>query len=233
MKFSVKPALLAPVLFLAACVSNPRIDPDFTPPEAPARIVIIEPDVQLGLLTLGGMFERRADWSDTAEAHLIAAIRAELDSLGHEGVVVELGGPNDPLHQITLLHSAVAGSAVFHGAGATGPMVLPTKSDGWDWTLGPGAAALGEAQNGDLGLFLSARGSFASGTRLATSILLGAAAGGAYVATGAERLTVASLVDLETGDLVWIGEFPSGDPRTAGGAKMIVSGLLHDAPLTP
>ena len=174
--------------------------------------------------------ETRADWSETAERELLRALNTKIESLGHELVLLS-PEENSAFNQMTLLHAAVTSSATTHGAGAAGPLVLPTKAEGWDWTLGPGAAQVAEAHDGDLGLFLFSRGSFASGSRIATSILIGAAAGGAYVPTGAQRATIASLVDLHTGDLVWMGAASMGDPRTPGGAEALINQAFSDAPL--
>lgn len=217
-------------LAVSACVTNPRMSADFTPPEAPARIIVFDPEVEYGLLTFGGLTEVRADWSETAQANLLQALEAALAEMGHETLILS-DEANDRARQLTLLHSAVAGSATRHGVGAVGPLVLPTKSDDWNWTLGEGVTQLAADHDGDLGLFLFSRGSFASGSRIATSILLGAAAGGAYVPTGAQRATIGSLVDLETGDIVWMGIASMGDPRSEGGAQSIISMMLSDAPL--
>ena len=230
MKYGFAVCACVTALAVSACATNPRMSADFTAPEPPAQIVIFDPEVEYGLLTFGGLFEMRADWSETAEAYLIASIEDALEEIGHAPVLLS-AEDNDALHQLTLLHTAVAASATTHGAGAMGPMVLPTKSEGWNWTLGPGAAQVAANHDGDLGLFVFSRGSFASGSRIATSILLGAAAGGAYVPTGAQRATIASLVDLDTGDIVWMGVAPMGDPRSEGGAQSIVSMLFSDAPL--
>ena len=230
MKTKIIAAGLAAAVCLSACATNPRMSADFTPPETPARIVVFDPEVEYGLLTFGGLMEARADWSETAERELLAALETKIESMGHELVLLS-PEENEALNQMALLHTAVASSATTHGAGAVGPLVLPTKAEGWDWTLGPGAAEVAEAYDGDLGLFLFSRGSFASGSRIATSILVGAAAGGAYVPTGAQRATIASLVDLKTGDIVWMGVAPMGDPRSPGGAESVINQAFSDAPL--
>lgn len=230
MKSIMIAAGLAAAVCLSACATNPRMSADFTAPEAPARIIVFDPEVEYGLLTFGGLIEPRADWSETAERELLAALEAKIETMGHELVLLS-PQENEALNQVTLLHTAVASSATAHGAGAVGPMVLPTKAEGWDWTLGSGAAQAAAEHEGDLGLFLFSRGSFASGSRIATSILIGAAAGGAYVPTGAQRATIASLVDLRTGDIVWMGVAPMGDPRSPGGAEAIINQAFSDAPL--
>ena len=230
MKSITVAAGVAAVLSVSACATNPRMSADFTAPEPPARIVVFDPEVEYGLLTFGGLMETRADWSETAERELLAALETRIEDMGHELVMLS-PEENGAFNQMTLLHAAVAGSATTHGAGAVGPLVLPTKAEGWDWTLGPGAAAVAQAHDGDLGLFLFSRGAFASGSRIATSILLGAAAGGAYVPTGAQRATIASLVDLHTGDIVWMGVATMGDPRSPGGAEALINQAFSDAPL--
>ncbi|WP_158272134.1 hypothetical protein [Marinicauda salina] len=212
---------------LTACASNPRIATDYGPVAPPARIVLMEPEVEMGLLTTGGLVEPRADWSQSAEDNLTAAMVDQIEAREH--VVVEFDSGIDAAErqrQLVVLHKAVAGSAFIHGPDGV-LLPLPTKQEEWDWTLGEGTEVLKDAYDADLGLFLFANGSYASAGRIATGLF--AAALGVSVPQG-QRLAVASLVDLETGDIVWMSYQLGHDPREEEGAANLVDRLFSDAP---
>lgn len=111
---------------------------------------------------------------------------------------------------------------------------LRNKHGKFDWTLGPGVAALREATGADYGLFTYIRDSYASGgrnaMRVAGLLLLGGDIGGGM------QIGVASLVDLRTGQVVWHNLLvdQAGDLRNLAGARDTAGGLLKgirgDAP---
>jgi hypothetical protein len=198
-------------------------------PAGASKILIVQPDVQLALLTAGGLQETRADWSNQGRDNIAAELKHSLSGSNHP--VRELD-PNDAMSgkvgQLLRLNQAVGTSILSFSYGV---VKLPTKKDGFDWTLGDGARALGEAQDADYALFVNGRGSYASGGRVAVMLL--AAAGGVSVPLGGQTV-FASLVDLKTGRVVWFNVAragPSADIRTPEGAKELVGSLLKNAPL--
>jgi hypothetical protein len=106
---------------------------------------------------------------------------------------------------------------------------LPTKKEAFDWTMGSGAAKLGEIGGGDYGLFIYTYDSYGSAGRKALQII-GLMAG--FGATSGVHIGYAGLVDLHTGDLVWINADVQmgGDVRTVEGADKRVVQLLEDFP---
>ena len=109
-------------------------------------------------------------------------------------------------------------------------LALPTKSEKFDWTLGPNAQELRETTGADYGLFVFIRDSYTSAGRAAVIVfaaLLGVSVPGGYTAG------FASLVDLNTGDVVWFNRLVSrsGDLRTAGPARDVINSLLAGIPL--
>lgn len=201
---------------------------NLTKPAAGARVLLVEPDVSLALLTASGLQEPRADWSETAEKNLADAISGDLKAKNH---VYSTLDPDDAMGgrvgQLLRLNEAVGGSIqVF----SYGPVKLPTKKT-FDWTLGEGAQAIGETYGADYALFVSGRGSYASSGRVAAAVGLsllgvGVPLGGQYAQ--------ASLVDLKTGRVVWYNvafASPSADMREAAGADSLAGSLLKDIPL--
>lgn len=219
---------------LAACTSvrTFRAESYTLAPAAPVELVVIDPDVEVGTLTAGGLVQANAEWTKQTEANLLAALR---DRLGAQGGSVRMlmpqalkGADADLFTDYERLHRAVGSAIAQHKYGGDD---LPTKRGKFDWTLGPGAAALGRLSGGGThALFLVARDSFASPERVAFNILVAVLAGG--WAGGGQRFAYASLVDLRTGDVVWFNVLSSsiGDMRSPEGARSTIDTLLRSMP---
>jgi hypothetical protein len=203
------------------------------PPPENATIIVVAPDIRLSILTAGGVEEPRSDWSDQARTNIAASLAARLRQEGHTPVPFE---PDDAMQgrtgQLLRLHEAVAASILI--VHYTPLFPLPTKVDAFEWTLGDGVqeiAANSDAPEARYALFLFARGSYASGGRIA-AVAIGAALG-VGVPMGGQDL-YASLVDLETGDIVWFNVARAGtnaDMREPDGASTLVNSVLESAPL--
>ncbi len=130
--------------------------------------------------------------------------------------------------QLMRLHEAVGQSVVTY---EYGPYRLPTKADGFQWTLGEGAQTLAEQYGADYALFTYGRGTYASGGRIATMVVLSVV--GVSVPLGSQQ-AFTSLVDLRTGQIIWFNMAvagPQADMRNPEGADSLVASLLKDAPL--
>lgn len=219
-------------LALAACTTtNPQTMTGATPPAA-ARILVVEPDVQLSILTASGLQEPRADWSEAARTGLAEAFATNLRTQGHTpGAFSAVNNMEGRVGQIIRLHEAVAFSIFLNNYAPGGK--LPTKAEGFDWTLGEGASAIAAASgtDADYALFTVVRGSYSSGGRMAMAIV-GAALGAAVPLGGQQMYT--SLVDLRTGQVIWFNFASAGsgvDMRDPAGAATLVDQLLKSAPL--
>ncbi len=190
------------------------------------RVLLMPPDVRYYLLTAGGVPQPHDEWTTAAETNFrnevlsFAAAReaniveADRDGLSEEEIVYET------------LHSAVGTSLLIHHYGI---LKLPSKDGKFDWSLGPGVSTLGDRYGADYALFVHYRDYQASGGRVAFAIL--AAAAGVGVGMGSES-GFASLVDLDTGDIVWFNQViaGSGELRDVDGAKKTVAKLLDTMP---
>lgn len=220
----------AACLLLAACTTtNTKLAANPTKPAAGARIVLVEPDIELAVLTAAGLQEPRADWSKQGKANMAVEIERQMKSRSHTYRMID---PNEAMGgrtgQLLRLHEAVGQSIMMFNYGYVS---LPTKKGAFDWTLGEGAQALGAAYDADYALFVYGRGNYASGARVATAI--GLAVLGVGVPVGGQQC-FASLVDLKTGRVVWFNVAstgPNDDMRKAEGAAQLVEAVLKDAPL--
>lgn len=218
-------------LLLAACGTSRShtFSGDFASPPAQSRILIVAPDVQLNVLTAAGLQEPREDWSQAGRTNLAAAIAAHMNTTGHNPSALD---PTQAMEgrvgQLIRLHDAVGQSILAVNYMAYS---LPTKREGFDWTLGPGVSELAAAQNADYALFITARGSYASAGRVAASI--GLAILGVGVPLGGQQ-AFASLVDLRTGQVIWFNvavAAPGEDMRESTGAADLTQRLMTNAPL--
>jgi hypothetical protein len=233
MKTRIRTLIVLSVLALSACSTTRQFaHSDFQPPQGDYRLLVMQPDIRVSLLTAGGMLEPREDWTLQARENVLKALIEQQASRGGQTRVVtsreELGADPARLSDLLWLHKAVGQSILIHKY--SGVAALPTKKDRFDWTLGTEAVALGAATEYDYALFLYAEDSFSSGGRVALQMAgaLGCLVGACIIPAGGMQLAFASLVDLKTGNVVWYNVLASsvGDIRTPEGAKQMVTTLL-------
>jgi phage-related tail protein len=184
-------------------------------------------DVQLSLLTAGGVQEPSAEWTETATQLLAAAISDYGKARGIVAVPFDearlAGDEVDTALQLVKLHGLVGRSITVYqlSDGAQ----LPTKADSFDWSLGPQVEVIGRTQQADYALFIFLRDSYASGGRVAATVL-GAMVGVALPAPA--QIGFASVVDLKTGNVARFNLVRrlTGNVRTPEGARETVQELL-------
>ncbi|HTA64611.1 MAG TPA: hypothetical protein VK753_03825 [Xanthomonadaceae bacterium] len=201
-------------------------------------IVIVQPDIELSLVTAGGMQEPRKEWSDAARKLYPTAVHALLDAKHTRArpdfIVPDDLDPASRLGQILRLNVAVALSIAQYSQPFS---ALATKKDpatgkpSMDWTLGPGVSELRDATGADYALFTYIRDSYTSGGRAAMRVV-GALLLGGDIGGGAQ-VGVATLVDLRTGKVVWFNMMArqTGDLRDEAGAQATVEQMLKELPL--
>ena len=231
-------ALSVPV---AGCVQTRQFaDLQFTVPQGDYKLLVMRPDVTVNSVTTGGMPEPRADWTEQARGHIVAALRAQQSARGGNLQILERRNElpavsADAVADLERLHNAVGNSIAMHKyLGAE----LPTKPRrGLDYTLGAEAVDLGRKTGFDYALFMHAEDNIVSTGRVALQVLGVAGCFVGFCAPnigGGGQFAYASLVDLKTGDVVWfnvvqtgsqIAGIKFGDIRTAQGAAQLVDRL--------
>ena len=230
----IAPLLLSLLLFLAGsllsgCMSTQvRQVEDATGHRIPVTgtVVLVEPDIELYAIGVGGMTEPRKEWTEAAKREFPEAARQMLASQGillrPDFYLPKDAGPENELRQLHLLNQAVSISILNYGRSGS----LRNKHGKFDWTLGPGVSALREATGADYALFTYIRDSYTSGGRVAMRVigflLLGGDIGGGM------QMGLASLVDLRTGQVVWHNLLvdQTGDLRDPAGARETAGDLL-------
>ena len=232
MSYRAIAALLATLVVFSACTTTKQqIDTGFRAPTGSYRVIVMQPDVEVGQLTAGGVVEPREDWTRAARDNVLKALEAEQAAHGAAvkvaATAADAGWDASKTEDLITLNRAVGTAIERHKYGS---QTLPTKEGRFDWTLGEEAVEFGAATHYDYALFIHASDSFSSGGRVALQTIgaLGCLVGACVVASGGQQIVFASLADLKTGRIVWFNVLVSGsgDIRTADGAKEMVSKLL-------
>jgi hypothetical protein len=198
------------------------------PLPANSRVLVMQPDVQLSLLTAAGIPEPREDWSVAGRDNLAQSLAARVERSHHVPSALDPATAMEGrIGQIIRLHDIVGGAILSE---RLTHVTLPSRRGVTQWSLGDGVQELGAAYNADYALFVVARGSYASGARAAAAIV--GLVAGVYIPMGGQQV-FASLVDLHTGNIVWFGFANAGgsDMREAEGATALVAELMSEAPL--
>lgn len=201
-----------------------------TKPAPGTPILIVMPEVSLGLLTAGGSIDPKQEWSDNARKYLDDSLISAMKGRGYDTDSIDATTYEDPRAlQMLKLNDVVTDSIMLNRYF----IKLPTKTT-FDWTLGEDASVLvpgDDATPPAYALFIRVKGSYASSGRAA--MMIGMAALGVGMTLGGQSVT-ASLVDLKTGQVVWYqsGPITSGvDIRTPAGATTAVATLLKKLPI--
>jgi len=224
-------ALLASALIctaaLASAADNRNLAPGFAKLPQAARLVLMPVDVELYSLSAGGVPEPKADWTANAQKHMKAELVQRTKTLGLTTELME-DKAADEFAEPMALHAAVARSiALHHSTG--GAWALPTKAGKLDWSFDDALRDLKTKSGADYGLFIWVRDSYASAERKLA--MFGLALLGVGI-TGGVQVGYASLVDLQSGQVLWFNQLAraTGDLREAKEAAESIDVLLSGFP---
>jgi hypothetical protein len=210
-----------------AAAQSKNLAPGFQALPQGAKVVIMPTDIELFSISAGGIPEPRADWTEVATKHFKAALVEKKKSLG--ATTVDLSEKDaDEFEEINVLHGAIARAINIHHFGP-GFMALPTKDGKLDWSLGEPVRRIKERTGADYALFSWVRDSYASGERVVAMIALAAFGIGVQ---GGTQVGYASLVDLNTGQVLWFNRLLRGwgDLREADKATESLNALMQGFP---
>jgi len=220
-------AIASSLVLLAGAACAQSLAPGFKQLARSSRVLFMPVDVELYSLSAGGVAEPKADWTAAALDHMKAALATKAASLGLETTVMDEQAADEFAEQIGL-HAAVARSIALHHA-IGGVWKLPTKQGQLDWSFGDSMQPLQARTGARYALFVWVRDSYASAERKAAIVamaLLGVGLGGGL------QQGYASLVDLETGQVLWFNQMRRGrgDLREAAPAAESIGALLSGFP---
>jgi hypothetical protein len=224
-------AMLSCAIAFAAVAQNSgppaskNLAPGFTTLPKGAKLVIMPTDMELFSISAGGVMEPKADWTQNASAYFKAALVRKIDSLGL--TTTQLSEQEvDDLAEVNALHGAVARAISMHHFGT---LALPTKAGKLDWSLGDAVAPIKKAADADYAIFTWVRDSYASGERKAAMFAMALLGVGL---PGGSQTGYASLVDLNTGRVLWFNRLVrmSGDLREEQPATETLNALMGQFP---
>lgn len=222
-------ALIALACAGTASAQSMNLAPGFQSLPKGAKVVIMPTDIELFVISAGGVVEPKADWTETASRHFNDALTQKEQALGL--ATVELSAKQaDEADEVNALHGAIARAIAMHHFGS---LKLPTKDGKLDWSMGDSVQPIKQATGADYALFSFVRDSYASGERKAAMVAIAILTlGRAPLALGTQS-GYASLVDLNTGQVVWFNQLSraTGDLREPESAAETLDALLQAFPV--
>lgn len=208
--------------------------PGFTLKPGTVRIVLMRPTIKAGAQSTGGMFEPNADWTAQARENIGRALNEAQNSMGNQVVAYDEGesGEGPATSQYAHLFNALADSVIEYQFFRGNRLPTKVRKGEFNWDIGPGLANLKSLSGADYALFINTLDEYGSTGRKVLQIF--AAMGGVAVTSGV-HVGYAGLIDLKTGELVWLNadRQMGGDVRTPDGAQKRVRQLLEGFPGRP
>ena len=205
------------------------------PANSGKKILLFRPVIRVGEQSTGGIFEPNADWTDKARKNIEAALAKRQEKLGN--IVVPApeayGDQARLVDEYANLFGAVAQAVVSYQFFVGNR--LPTKKRDnkagiFDWSLGEGIQDLPGSKDADYALFIYNKDAYGSTGRKLLQVV--AALGPGISVKSGEHLGYAGLIDLKTGDVLWLNADAAmgGDVRETDGAEKRVGQLLEEFP---
>ena len=240
MSFKIFAMTAAIGLTLSGCATTPMTASNFSENRESVSVVLMKPDIKVMFDTVGST-DLRVDWTEESEVNLKAAIVAHLEGSGETVVEFDtsMSSPEE-LDQLTALNEQVS-TAMGQHAKNVGNVAfigqLPHKKENpnqLDYSLGTLIAPVKDTTDADYAAFVTYRSVVESGGSIFTKIAVGALTG--YAPAGSDfRGTMINLVDLNTGEVVWLnarlsGGMFAGDARNPDNATKTVNIIMDKGP---
>ena len=206
-----------------------NLAPGFATLPKDAKVAIMPTDIELFSISAGGVFEPKADWTEAASKHFRDALMQKNQALGLSAI--ELAQKDaEEADEINSLHGAIARAIAMHHFGN---LKLPTKDGKLDWSMGESVQPIKKATSADYALFSFVRDSYASDERKAAMVAIAILTLGRAALTMGVQTGYASLVDLNTGRIVWFNQLMrgTGDLREPEKAPETIDALLREFPV--
>ena len=197
------------------------------------NIIVMPPDIELSELGVSGILTPNALWTDIATKYVTELTAQYFQKVGLGVTFAKkdaLGIAASEIDSLKKLNSQVGLSVMMF---QQNPLLKLPTLDGkpLDWPLGAGTKQFSEKYGADYGLFVYLRDSYTSGSRAAASIISSVLFGVSL--QGGHQVGFATMVDLETGKLVWFNSLFSAraDLRTYKAAIETTNALYQELPL--
>ena len=215
--------------FIYSC-SSFNMEPKYTirifDKERP-QILLMPVDIEICELTIAGMCEPSASWTQSSKENIIISFEEILNTRNAILKKYNKNQQNDEIIQLIKLHTQIGQEIINNEYGA---FELPTKKE-FNWTLGKKVKLLKQKNNSDYAIFIFFRDQYSSTERVIYSIITAVLFPG-IIPIGGSQIAFASLVDLNNGEITWFnGYYRSfGDVRDLENARNTVNKLFEEFP---
>lgn len=198
----------------------------------PKKILLIEPEIYVKELSLGGVAEKVDEWCVKAKNNVRSALAAQISA---KRLFDKLELPADltteeiaVLDEHVALYDVVGFNAFYYGRAEFD--AWKHKRTEFDYTLGTGLKTLADKSGADAALFIVGEDNISSGGRKAARVF--AAMLGVILPPSPTFLS-AALVDLRTGDILWMNygtALDSKDLRNAEDVNKMMNEMFFSYP---
>ena len=191
------------------------------------KILLMPVDIEICELTIAGMCEPSALWTQSSKENIIISFEEILNTRNAILKKYNKNKQNDEIIQLIKLHTQIGQEIINNEYGA---FELPTKKE-FNWTLGKKVKLLKQKNNSDYAIFIFFRDQYSSTERVIYSIITAVLFPG-IIPIGGSQIAFASLVDLNNGEITWFnGYYRSfGDVRDLENARNTVNKLFEEFP---
>ena len=191
------------------------------------QILLMPVDIEICELTIAGMCEPSASWTQSSKENIIISFEEILNTRNAILKKYNKNKQNDEIIQLIKLHTQIGQEIINNEYGA---FELPTKKE-FNWTLGKKVKLLKQKNNSDYAIFIFFRDQYSSAERVIYSIITAVLFPG-IIPIGGSQIAFASLVDLNNGEITWFnGYYRSfGDVRDLENARNTVNKLFEEFP---
>ena len=191
------------------------------------KILLMPVDIEICELTLAGMCEPSASWTQNSRENIITSFEEILNKRNAILKKYNKNEQNDEIIQVIKLHTQI-GQEIINNE--YGPFELPTKKE-FNWTLGKKVKLLEKKYKSDYAIFIFFRDQYSSTKRVIYNIVTAVLFPG-IIPIGGSQLAFGSLVNLDNGEITWFnGYYRSfGDVRDLENARDTVNKLFEEFP---
>ena len=191
------------------------------------KILLMPVDIEICELTLAGMCEPSASWTQNSRENIITSFEEILNKRNAILKKYNKNEQNDEIIQVIKLHTQI-GQEIINNE--YGPYELPTKKE-FNWTLGKKVKLLKKKYKSDYAIFIFFRDQYSSTERVIYNIITAVLFPG-IIPIGGSQIAFASLVNLNNGEITWFnGYYRSfGDVRDLEKARDTVNKLFEEFP---
>ena len=191
------------------------------------KILLMPIYIEICELTIAGICEPNASWTKESKKNIILGFEEILKNKNASLNKYNKKDQNNEIVQLIKLHTQMGQEIINNEYGS---MELPTKEN-FDWSIGNKVKLLKKKHKSDYAIFIFFRDQYSSTQRVIYNIVTAILFPG-IIPIGGSQLAFASLVNLNTGDIVWFnGYYRSvGDVRDLKSARDTVSKIFEEFP---